>query len=427
MSVLAGAPLHSTVIAALRTAGARISHAVDTRDLLVALIRVDEPSRWSRIEVQAGEVEVLAAGVALDPVNRSTADWSGIPLTGTCATALDIAERLARHYDLWPLPPGILALGLIADETSAAAMVLGEELERGELLRLIQDKVLGVALHGLDARLPGIVAEARSIQRQPVVAKPTGPRRWASIRKAAAPKPVLEPPIPPRPAPFGWVPPGTRLYCAICGSTPAAHIGFNRHQGLLLYMRFISLSGTFCRDCGLATYRSETTKSLWQGWWGPLSMFINGITVLSNLHGRSVALRLPPPIPGAPGTPLDPGRPLYRRPMAVFGLLSPILFVLAVGINIEVHERSDRAQTSSVAETLSPYSARIGDCFDLPAFTITGSAVGLKRVPCSDSGAYSEVAARLPASVTDDRAACSARGAQGYFRAADAVVCVKSR
>jgi hypothetical protein len=117
--------------------------------------------------------------------------------------------------------------------------------------------------------------------------------------------------------------------CRICGALPVADTKVRGHQGMVLLMRFLSRQGPFCRDCGLATVREMTASTLWQGWWGPLSLFITPITVLSNLGPWSAVRRLGPPTGGVL-PPLNPGRPLWLRPAALALLVPAVLLVLAV-------------------------------------------------------------------------------------------------
>jgi hypothetical protein len=126
--------------------------------------------------------------------------------------------------------------------------------------------------------------------------------------------------------------------CRLCGSAPAVDVTFRGHQGMIVIMRFLHTKGPFCRDCGLATFRSMTGKTLWQGWWGYLSLLIAPITVLINLGRRSSVAHLAAPardpavIAPLPA-PLDPGAPLHRRP-EILGLLIPValvvLFLIAI-------------------------------------------------------------------------------------------------
>jgi hypothetical protein len=128
-------------------------------------------------------------------------------------------------------------------------------------------------------------------------------------------------PWPDHPGPVG----GNGVYCRVCGSTPAVHVTFRGHRGMIVIMQFLRRFGPFCRDCGLATYRDMTSKSLVEGWWGPMSLFVNPITMLTNLGPRSRVALLPAPVAGAPRRPLDPGKPMTQRPAMLMVLLPLIL------------------------------------------------------------------------------------------------------
>ncbi|MEJ8645317.1 hypothetical protein WKI68_37125 [Streptomyces sp. MS1.HAVA.3] len=132
----------------------------------------------------------------------------------------------------------------------------------------------------------------------------------------------------PQPGPFG---------CRLCGAWPAAPAIVRGHQGLVVMMRALSRTGPFCRDCGLATYRRMSSDTLWQGWWGPLSLFITPVTLLTNLAPRAAFHKLAPPTGGFRPA-LDPGKPLWRRtpallvltPLALLALAIPALLVLGL-------------------------------------------------------------------------------------------------
>jgi hypothetical protein len=96
-------------------------------------------------------------------------------------------------------------------------------------------------------------------------------------------------------------------------------------------MRFLSLSGPFCRDCGLGAFRQMTARTLIQGWYGYASFLITPVTVLINLVRRSRVAGLPAPraLPdGQSRPPMDPGPPLLARPSAIIGLAVPFLLIL---------------------------------------------------------------------------------------------------
>jgi hypothetical protein len=125
-----------------------------------------------------------------------------------------------------------------------------------------------------------------------------------------------------------------QLQCRFCGSVPAVKTTFRGHQGMLVIMRFLSQPGPYCRDCGLATFREMTSKTLVQGWWGYISFLVTPFTVLWNLIASRKVRDLPAPTPVHPQhRPMDPGPRLLMRPMTIIGLAIPFaLFVLLMVI-----------------------------------------------------------------------------------------------
>ena len=142
------------------------------------------------------------------------------------------------------------------------------------------------------------------------------------------PYPASQPQVTPQ---HGYAVP---LQCRFCGCVPAAEAKFRGHQGMIVIMRFLSLDGPFCRDCGLATFRRMTSRTLVQGWWGYASFIITPFTVLINLIRRGKVANLPAPQPAPNGQsrqPMDPGPALLARPMTLIGLAIPFaIFILLV-------------------------------------------------------------------------------------------------
>ncbi|WP_280258795.1 LppU/SCO3897 family protein [Nocardia wallacei] len=173
------------------------------------------------------------------------------------------------------------------------------------------------------------------------------------------------------------------VYCAYCGATPAAPVDFRGHRGMLIVMQFLRQPGPFCRDCGLATYRRMTVESAWLGWWGFLSLVINPITMLINLPGRSTVAALAPPIPGSPRQPMDPGKPLLRRPAAL-GLLLPVAAALSIVAGVLV----SGGGTDELAT---------GDCLDTRDHSALrmAKASQLVETGCSDPAAQAKIVVRL--------------------------------
>ncbi|MGC4941714.1 LppU/SCO3897 family protein [Kribbella sp. DT2] len=172
------------------------------------------------------------------------------------------------------------------------------------------------------------------------------------------------------------------LQCRFCGAVPAVQATVRGHMGLLIVMRFLRLEGPFCKTCGTATVRDMTAKSLWQGWWGIGSAIINPFTMLSNIGPWKKFQALPDPVPGAPGRPMDPGKPLFRRPQ-ILGLLLPIAVIAAIVIG-------------NIATTTSS-EAEAGDCVQNAGTT---SDPDVKVVDCSSADAEFKVLGRVSSSVS---------------------------
>ena len=112
---------------------------------------------------------------------------------------------------------------------------------------------------------------------------------------------------------------GQPLACKLCGSTPAANMTIHEHNGRLLWMVHKTNKGPFCRDCGTALLRHHQNSTLFQGWFGIFSFFITPITLLLNLGPWRKIKALGPPqrdpnVESKIPAPLNPGKPLLRRP-----------------------------------------------------------------------------------------------------------------
>jgi hypothetical protein len=185
--------------------------------------------------------------------------------------------------------------------------------------------------------------------------------------------------------PQGQPVPQGQVQCRFCGGAPAVEATVRGHQGFLIMMRFLKLQGPFCKTCGTAATRDMTAKSMWQGWWGIGSMIINPITMLMNLGTSSKFKNLPEPAPNAPGRPMDPGKPLFKRP-AVLGLLIPVA-VIALLV---------------VANLNKDPEATIGSCVYNKG---TADKPNVKVVDCSSSDADYKVIGRLDNTVDGDQCA----------------------
>ncbi|MET7605895.1 hypothetical protein ABZS96_25950 [Streptomyces avermitilis] len=113
--------------------------------------------------------------------------------------------------------------------------------------------------------------------------------------------------------------PGTG--CRVCGAQPVADVTLRAHQAFLILMWFRSLDGPFCRNCGITMHREMTTRTLWQGWWGPFSLLFGvPFALLANLRAYLKIKQLGPPA-AATGRPLVEVEPVLRRPAAYVALI----------------------------------------------------------------------------------------------------------
>jgi hypothetical protein len=84
--------------------------------------------------------------------------------------------------------------------------------------------------------------------------------------------------------------------CDLCGRGPARQLVIRRHVGMIFLQRFVTISPTLCRDCGIRTVLKYTGRTLVQGWWGLISMlFANPFTIVMNLLALRQAWRTPRP------------------------------------------------------------------------------------------------------------------------------------
>jgi hypothetical protein len=84
--------------------------------------------------------------------------------------------------------------------------------------------------------------------------------------------------------------------CSKCGRTPAQQFKIRRHVAMLFQMRMIQVEPVLCRECAKSMLLEYTGKTLVQGWWGPISLFVaNPATIVMNLLNILKAQRMPRP------------------------------------------------------------------------------------------------------------------------------------
>lgn len=133
--------------------------------------------------------------------------------------------------------------------------------------------------------------------------------------------------------------------CEVCGSKNCGIFEFRRQIGLLLYRRIGGIAARLCKNCAQSIGRTFQSRTLTQGWWGPISALTNVGFVWGNTRELNRARRLSAPS-GAFGMPLSPGRPVFLRPFAWIG---PVVILTLV---------------ASIVGNQSPQPAgwQVGDC-----------------------------------------------------------------
>src|SRR5713101_5436023 len=170
---------------------------------------------------------------------------------------------------------------------------------------------------------------------------------------------------------------GQPLACKLCGSTPAANMTIHEHNGRLIWMVHKTNKGPFCRDCGTALLRHHQNSTLFQGWFGIFSFFITPVTLLLNLFAWRKVKALGPPqrdpnIESKIPAPLNPGKPLFRRPGLYVGGVVVAAVIVFLGVksvdtggcldsNTEMANRKTRLHNTYVS-TFNRDTAAIDAC-----------------------------------------------------------------
>jgi hypothetical protein len=136
--------------------------------------------------------------------------------------------------------------------------------------------------------------------------------------------------------------------CRVCGWGPSAPARFKGFSRLYFRPRLGIQEGSFCRDCGIALFRTLTGRAI-SVFWYPYAFPVVPFLVIGNLMQRRRVARLAPPqqLAEAPTAvarllarnagkdlpprdrPLPVGKPLYAR-RDIAGLLAPILLAVIV-------------------------------------------------------------------------------------------------
>ncbi|WP_406834898.1 hypothetical protein ACICHK_00455 [Streptomyces sp. AHU1] len=119
--------------------------------------------------------------------------------------------------------------------------------------------------------------------------------------------------------------------CHVCQARPAAPADIRSHTGMIFWGQTRTVPGPFCRQCGIALVRTMTTRTLWQGWWGLLSLLVHTpLTLARNAHAYRKFRQLPVSTPPAGRDSIVPGKPVLRRPQAYVALVPLVWAALLI-------------------------------------------------------------------------------------------------
>ncbi|MEW1568593.1 hypothetical protein AB0454_37170 [Streptomyces sp. NPDC093509] len=111
-------------------------------------------------------------------------------------------------------------------------------------------------------------------------------------------------------------------HCLVCRAQPVVTTRISAHTGLILWGRTRTVTDPLCRQCGIALVRVMTTRTLWQGWWGLLSLLVHTPAALAgNTRAYQQFKQLPVSAPERWRPSLVLGRPVWRRPQAYVALV----------------------------------------------------------------------------------------------------------
>lgn len=125
--------------------------------------------------------------------------------------------------------------------------------------------------------------------------------------------------------------------CRVCGNGPAAPATFRAVVGALVMHTIWTAPGPYCHDCGMHTFRRQTTKTLGGGWCSIGAIVLTPFFLLMNISARGKVAGLPAPQPRMDGgqRPLDPGPPVFQRPVAyIYPALATLLLILIIVGNL---------------------------------------------------------------------------------------------
>jgi hypothetical protein len=167
-----------------------------------------------------------------------------------------------------------------------------------------------------------------------------------------------------------------RIPCQICGRTPTAHVRFHGRHHIADAPSPNVVDGSFCRDCGIATFRTATESTLASSWKSVTAPIATPVSTVINLIGRHQVARLSEPAAASVSS-LPLGAPLLRRWHIVRALVPLSILVIVAGLvitGIEVRGNKRQMEVGSCVQ--------ISNLQNVPFGQATFAMGRAKIVPC---------------------------------------------
>lgn len=138
--------------------------------------------------------------------------------------------------------------------------------------------------------LQSVAGGVGTVAAAPPDAPVSAVRRGMNVPPAAPRPPEPAPPSGPR------VGTGFAVVCSVCGRGPATRVHLRRLMSILIVVRFKKLDEPFCLDHGVPVAKEYLRRTLIEGWWGLLSLYLAPAAIASNLVAIRKLRKLPPPV-----------------------------------------------------------------------------------------------------------------------------------
>jgi hypothetical protein len=198
--------------------------------------------------------------------------------------------------------------------------------------------------------------------------------------------------------------PPSQFACEVCGTEPAVQIKLRSASSRIIWWNYQSIDRKMCPACAERFYYAMQTRTLIQGWWGPLSALATVLFSIMNVIAISNHRRALPFIRTDSGEFARIKIHVRKNPIAM--VLSAIALIIIFSI------------ATTYASAPTPVSSSEPSSYLSTCWQSTTSATQLKQVSCDSSEAEYEVSL-----VVASPSACQ----DLYIQAGSQIACLQRR